>query len=951
MAYVKVVAASTSNVNVLNAPLSLDGVSLIAGVSRVLLTNQTPSSQNGVWVFQGGGPPATMARPADATDPYHPGNSYDNATLIWVTNGNTLAGTVWGVDPAKVITVDTTNHALTQVSLPPVLARAATTANISLSAMPPNIDGVTNFVSNNGGTGSDVVLVKDQTIPSQNGLYWANTVGSAMQRTTEPLPPTLQIHVSEGTINAHTRHELVTQGAITLDTTALGFAAQNLVFNVRDFGARGDGVTDDTAAIQTALNQFATGAPLAGSQNTLYFPSGTYKVSNTLVYEGDNGTGLRMLGGAGPGYGHVGASIAWFGPLNFGGRTDNMGGGTVMLVLGANNMTFEQLNIDPSPPGGGKAQVGLWIDATNTTTQTPPPGYTISSITRSGNVVTATIGAHTIASPFIIKVAGYGGVNSSFNGTFRVLYSDLNNTVSWMQGGSDTTVGGGAPTVTKYQSEPSNRIILRQVGIFAAKAVATAVTSLTGPLSTLFTLTTTSPHLLNAGDLVVYKGGTNQTYFAPYTVTAVASSTTATLIAAGALAVFPDNNNSTGGTIYSDATGLRIAHRDALTPEAGASLTGYDLFFLGDGLGSSICALKADDSGNVKDFEFFNVDVAYYRYGFYGFNSGNFSVVGYTGALSTPDTLANLCTIDFFQVGPALIASAETENTNNRFVSTTLSSEAPIRLDSVSVQGSAPTDDRTLMGNSFVITGSQFFNTRTTTSVPLIGIGNPLFGLNGGSLVSLGNFYSNTAPSGSGPSPGYVPVVDGGGSNIFHKTGGSYYDTHAVNIMSRGDYGSSMIGGGNPTSLNNVDTLSYLAIGDETTRLFGLPDTGAIRMTTGAAIIYRKNNIAGNVQALIKGTDDVVTVGDVQGVGITSNLRTKTAANTDLAGELTLTAATSVTYAWIGTYASHPEAIVTPQFNLAGVNMWVTYTGTTSFTVNFSSAVTGTVSYHAIARN
>jgi Pectate lyase superfamily protein/Transposase, Mutator family len=43
------------------------------------------------------------------------------------------------------------------------------------------------------------------------------------------------------------------------------------------YGAKGDGVTDDTAAIQTALNALAS----AGG-GTLYFPAGTYIISSTL---------------------------------------------------------------------------------------------------------------------------------------------------------------------------------------------------------------------------------------------------------------------------------------------------------------------------------------------------------------------------------------------------------------------------------------------------------------------------------------------------------------------------------------------------------------------------------------------------------------------------------------------------------------------------------------------
>jgi len=45
------------------------------------------------------------------------------------------------------------------------------------------------------------------------------------------------------------------------------------VVSVKDFGAVGDGVTDDTAAIQAAIN----------AANTIYVPAGTYKVSASLT--------------------------------------------------------------------------------------------------------------------------------------------------------------------------------------------------------------------------------------------------------------------------------------------------------------------------------------------------------------------------------------------------------------------------------------------------------------------------------------------------------------------------------------------------------------------------------------------------------------------------------------------------------------------------------------------
>jgi hypothetical protein len=76
-----------------------------------------------------------------------------------------------------------------------------------------------------------------------------------------------------------------------------------------------------------------------------------------------------------------------------------------------------------------------------------------------------------------------------------------------------------------------------------------------------------------------------------------------------------------------------------------------------------------------------------------------------------------------------------------------------------------------------------------------------------------------------------------------------------------------------------------------------------------------------------------------------------TALNTDGTGELNFSGTTTATYTFSGTYTSHPECTLTPQFDTAGARYWVTYTAATAFTVNFSGAVTGDVSYHCDARN
>lgn len=81
--------------------------------------------------------------------------------------------------------------------------------------------------------------------------------------------------------------------------------------SIKDYGAKGDGVTDDTAAIQAALNdgrRNANGTPLFnlpdelnGRPKALYFPAGTYLISNTVDWFGccvtlqGQGTGSTII--------------------------------------------------------------------------------------------------------------------------------------------------------------------------------------------------------------------------------------------------------------------------------------------------------------------------------------------------------------------------------------------------------------------------------------------------------------------------------------------------------------------------------------------------------------------------------------------------------------------------------------------------------------------------------
>ena len=103
--------------------------------------------------------------------------------------------------------------------------------------------------------------------------------------------------------------------------------------NVKDFGAAGDGSTDDTAAIQAALNAaYGSSSSPNGSSGAIknrpvFFPAGNYKITSALT--------LRSVMGA-----HV------FGAGRFTTTIQNVtSGGSVFVTNGCEYSRFERLNL------------------------------------------------------------------------------------------------------------------------------------------------------------------------------------------------------------------------------------------------------------------------------------------------------------------------------------------------------------------------------------------------------------------------------------------------------------------------------------------------------------------------------------------------------------------------------------------------------------------------------
>jgi len=79
--------------------------------------------------------------------------------------------------------------------------------------------------------------------------------------------------------------------AVMLIGASPGFGA---TYNVKDYGATGDGVSNDTVAIRNCINA----ANNATGTKTVYFPAGTYLVNHipiTAIKGGSSGHGAKFL--------------------------------------------------------------------------------------------------------------------------------------------------------------------------------------------------------------------------------------------------------------------------------------------------------------------------------------------------------------------------------------------------------------------------------------------------------------------------------------------------------------------------------------------------------------------------------------------------------------------------------------------------------------------------------
>jgi hypothetical protein len=128
-----------------------------------------------------------------------------------------------------------------------------------------------------------------------------------------------------------------------------GTVFKGAIYDVKFYGACGNGICDDTAAIQSVINLFTNGRAATAS-GIVFFPIGTYKITAPLTYVGSPGEPISFVG-AGSGEVDTGSELVWDGPS----------GGTMFELQGANKFNIQDLTFNQA----NSARIGIHISADN----------------------------------------------------------------------------------------------------------------------------------------------------------------------------------------------------------------------------------------------------------------------------------------------------------------------------------------------------------------------------------------------------------------------------------------------------------------------------------------------------------------------------------------------------------------------------------------------------------
>lgn len=267
--------ATTGNIT-LSGTQNIDGVDVVA-TNRVLVWQQTQPIENGIYVVN----VSTWTR---ATD-FNESTEIVAGAYSFVTNGGTYANNGFTVTTTGTITPDTTPFYFTistgagTIAAGTGLTKVANTLNIANTAVTPDTyKSVTVNAQGQVTAGTNPTTLAGYGISDAADINHDHTSigGSASTLTT----------ARNITITGDASGTTSFDGSSDV-SIAITMTGGNVYANVKAFGAVGNGITDDSSAIQAALDSLVT------SGGSIIFPQGVYAVGTWLeVYSNTKITGI-----------------------------------------------------------------------------------------------------------------------------------------------------------------------------------------------------------------------------------------------------------------------------------------------------------------------------------------------------------------------------------------------------------------------------------------------------------------------------------------------------------------------------------------------------------------------------------------------------------------------------------------------------------------------------------